>query len=108
MITHRIPKNRRPTTPGEMLNEEYLKPLQITQTAFAATIGIPTGRLNEIIRGRRSVTIDTALRFSRALGTSPWFWLNLQQGLDLYDALHSEKSEEIDKIKPVNRNLQLA
>ena len=102
------PTNRRPTTPGEMLNEEYLKPLKITQTAFATAIRVPHARLNEIINGRRGVTVDTALRFARALNTTPGFWLNLQQAVDLYDANHSPRSTDIDRITPVRRELQSA
>jgi addiction module HigA family antidote len=96
-----IPTRRRPTTPGEMLIEEFLAPLGVTQTAFAERIGVTYPRLNEIVNGKRGVTPDTALRFSRALGTSPDFWLNLQQVLDLYDALHSSKAAEIRRIKPL-------
>jgi addiction module HigA family antidote len=72
-----IPKNRPPTRAGEMLVEEFLKPLGISQTEFARAIGITYHRINEIVNGRRGVTIDTALRFSEALGTTPDFWLNL-------------------------------
>jgi addiction module HigA family antidote len=95
-----IPTHRRPTTPGEMLVEEFLRPLGITQTAFAERIGVTYPRLNEIVNGRRGVTPDTALRFARALGTTPDFWLNLQHVLDLYDAMHSAKAAEIKKIRP--------
>jgi antitoxin HigA-1 len=97
------PTNRRPTTPGEMLIEEFLKPLGITQTEFANTIKVPYARLNEIINGKRGVTTDTALRFSRALGTTPDLWLNLQQIVDLYDTIHSAKAKEIERIKPVHQ-----
>jgi antitoxin HigA-1 len=96
-----IPTHRRPTTPGEMLVEEFLHPLGITQTEFARSIKVPFARLNEIVNGKRGVTPDTALRFSKALGTTPELWLNLQQVVDLYDALHSAKAKEIQRIKPV-------
>lgn len=99
-MTLLIPTHRPPTTPGEMLVEEFLKPLGITQMAFAERIGVTYPRLNEIVNGRRGVTPDTALRFSRALGTSPDFWLNLQHVLDLYEVL-KKKSAEINGIKPV-------
>ncbi len=94
-----VPTHRRPTTPGEMLVEEFLRPLGITQTAFAERIGVTYARLNEIVNGRRGVTPDTALRFARALGTTPDFWLNVQHVLDLYDAMHSDKAVDIKKIR---------
>lgn len=96
-----IPTHRRPTTPGEMLIEEFLKPLGITQTAFAHRIGVTYPRLNEIVKGKRGVTPDTALRFAAALGTTPEFWLNLQHTLDLYDTIHSSKASEIKKIRRI-------
>jgi addiction module HigA family antidote len=96
-----IPKNRPPTPAGEMLVEEFLKPLGISQTEFARAIGITYHRLNEIVNGRRGVTIDTALRFSRALGTTPDFWLNLQRVSDLYEAMHSPQAADIARIKPL-------
>jgi len=78
-----IPENRLPTHPGEMLLEEFLKPLKLTQVAFARHIGVPVQRVNEIISGRRGVTPETAWLLARALGTSPEFWTNLQAGYDL-------------------------
>lgn len=78
-----IPTNRTPTHPGEILLEEFLKPLSITQVAFAAHIGVPLQRVNEITRGRRGITAETAWLLSRALGTTPHLWLNLQANYDL-------------------------
>lgn len=95
-----VPTHRRPTAPGEMLIEEFLKPMGITQVAFAQRIGITTARLNEIIKGKRGVTPDTALRFARALGVSPHLWVNLQTAVDLYDLEHSPAAKEIKKIRP--------
>jgi addiction module HigA family antidote len=83
-----------------MLVEEFLRPLGITQTAFAARIGVTYPRLNEIVSGKRGVTPDTALRFAKALDTTPDLWLNLQHVLDLYDTMHSSKAAEIARIKP--------
>ena len=77
---------RRPTTPGEMLLEEYLKPAGITQVALAAKMRVPIQRVNGIISGRRAVTAETAILLSRALGTTPELWLNLQVAVDLWDA----------------------
>lgn len=96
-----VPTHRRPTTPGEMLVEEFLRPLGVSQTAFSVHIGVTFARLNEIVNGKRHVTPDTALRFSRALGTSPEFWLNAQHVLDLYDAARSKKGEAIRRIRPL-------
>lgn len=81
-----IPKNRAPTHPGEILQEEFLKPLGISQTELAMKLKIPIQRINTIIRGKRGVTADTAILLGRALETSPEFWMNLQSGFDLWEA----------------------
>lgn len=78
-----LPENRIPTHPGEILLEEFLNPLGMSQVAFAKHIGVPTQRINEIVRGKRGVTPDTAWLFSQAFGTTPEFWLNLQTAYDL-------------------------
>jgi addiction module HigA family antidote len=96
-----LPKYRRPTTPGEMLVEEFLKPLGISQAKFAKHIGVSYVRLNEIANGRRSVTPDTAMRFARALGMTTEFWLGLQQDVDLWDVHHSPAAKAIARIKPI-------
>jgi len=77
------PKNRTPSHPGEILLEEFLKPLGVTQVAFAAHIGVPLQRVNEIVRKKRGVSPSTAWLFAGALGTSPEFWINLQAAHDL-------------------------
>ncbi len=82
----RTPTNRRPTHPGEILNEEFVKPLGLTQKELASRIGVSYPRLNQLIHGRRAVTPDTALRLARFFGTTPEFWLNLQLAYDLYEA----------------------
>jgi antitoxin HigA-1 len=94
-----LPKNRPPTHPGEILKEEFLGPLGITQTEFAEAIGVSYPRLNEVVNGRRSVTPDTALRFAQALGTTPDFWLNLQLAVELWRAQHSPDAKKIARIK---------
>lgn len=81
-----IPRNRPPTPPGEILLEEFLKPLGISQVEAAQRMRMPLNRLNEVIRGRRGITADTALRLARLLNTSPEFWMNLQTAADLYRA----------------------
>jgi addiction module HigA family antidote len=100
-----VPSNRRPTTPGEILVEEFLKPLGVSQLKFAKQIGVTYPRLNEIVNGKRAITVDTAMRFSKALGTTAQVWLNLQTVLDLYDAQHSPAAKAIKKIKPLTPGL---
>jgi addiction module HigA family antidote len=78
-----IPKNRIPTSPGEILLEEFLNPMEMTQTAFASHIGVPVRRVNEIIKGKRAVSPETAQLFSAALGMSAEFWVNAQAAYDL-------------------------
>ncbi|CBE68070.1 conserved protein of unknown function [Candidatus Methylomirabilis oxygeniifera] len=86
-----------------MLLEEFLKPLGITQSAMAARLGISFPRLNEIVRGKRSVTPDTALRLARVVGMSADFWLGLQQDWDLWYAMRSTRAVEIAHLEPLNR-----
>jgi addiction module HigA family antidote len=78
-----IPAHRIPTHPGKILVEEFLKPLGITQVALAAHLDVPIQRVNELVRGRRGVTAETAWLLAHALGTTPEFWLNLQACYDL-------------------------
>lgn len=78
-----MPENRVPTHPGEVLLEEFLKPMGISQTAFAKHVGLSQQRINEIVQGKRKITPDAAWRFSQAFGTSPVFWMNLQTDHDL-------------------------
>jgi addiction module HigA family antidote len=84
-----IPTNRPPTHPGEILLEEFLKPLDMTQVQAADKMDISANRLNELIRGKRGVTADTALRLAKLLKTTPEFWMNLQTAYDLYEAKHA-------------------
>jgi addiction module HigA family antidote len=97
----RLPKNRAPTHPGEMLLEEFLKPMGITQSDFATRLGVSFPRLNEIIKGRRGVTPDTALRLAKVLGMSADFWLGLQLDWDLWNAMQSKQYAEIEHLQPV-------
>ena len=97
----RLPKNRAPTHPGEMLLEEFLRPMGITQSAFAVRLGVSFPRLNEIIKGRRGVTPDTALRLARVLGMSAEFWLGLQLDWDLWNAMQSKEYIQIEQLEPV-------
>ncbi|MGH7729205.1 MAG: HigA family addiction module antitoxin [Vulcanimicrobiaceae bacterium] len=98
-----LPKHRRPFTPGEMLEEEFLVPLGLSQQALAAAIGMDRPSVNSLLRGRRAVTPRTALRLERALGVSAQFWLNLQQDVDLWDAIHDrELRSDLDRIKRID------
>ena len=103
LVRRRLPTHRPPTHPGEMLLEEFLKPLGITQSAFATRLGVSFPRLNEIINGKRSVTPDTALRLAQVTGMSADFWLGLQQDWDLWHALRSDEAAAIAHLKPLAR-----
>lgn len=78
-----LPANRMPTHPGEILLHDFLEPLDLTQVAFAAHLGVPVQRVNEIVRGRRGVSPESAWLFAQALNTTPEFWMNLQANYDL-------------------------
>ncbi len=89
----RIPTHREPTHPGEMLVEEFLNPMNITQRELADAIHVPYQRVNELVNKRRGVTPSTALRLGKFFDVSPDFWLNLQVRWDLYKAQKTESSE---------------
>lgn len=95
----RVPTNRVPTHPGEMLLEEFLNPMGLSQRDLADGIHVPYQRINEIVNGRRGVTPSTALRLAKYFGTSAGFWMNLQLRWDLY---HAQKSEarSLETIQP--------
>jgi addiction module HigA family antidote len=78
-----LPKNRIPTHPGEILLEDFLKPMGVSQVALADHLDIPVQRINELVRGKRGVTSETAWLLAGALGTTPEFWINLQTNHDL-------------------------
>ena len=96
----RIPTSREPTHPGAMLLHEFLQPMNLTQRELATAIHVPFQRVNELVRGRRGISPSTALRLAKYLGTSPDFWMNLQQRWDLYNAQQAE-SAEIETIQPL-------
>ena len=99
----RIPKNRPSTHPGEMLREEFLVPMGITQKQLADAIHVPFQRINELVAGKRGLTPSTALRLARFIDMSPDFWLNLQMKRDLYLAEQKEK-DVLRTIKPNRSN----
>ncbi|MFH1130502.1 MAG: HigA family addiction module antitoxin [Pseudomonadota bacterium] len=92
-----MPKNRIPTHPGELLLEEFLKPMGLSQREFAKHINVSAVRLNELIRGKRGITPDTAWRLSQALGTTPEIWMSLQAAHDL------AQNRPKQKIKALNQ-----
>jgi addiction module HigA family antidote len=85
--------------PGEILQEEFLEPLGLSQNALAQAIGVPSNRINDIVRGRRGITADTDLRFARYFELSEGYWLRLQNSYDLMDA-QREAGKAISLIKP--------
>ncbi|MGC9964575.1 MAG: HigA family addiction module antitoxin [Syntrophobacteraceae bacterium] len=98
----RIPTDRSPTHPGEMLFEEFLIPMGITQRELAGAIKVSYQRINEIINGRRGITPGTALRLAKFFGMSPDFWMSMQLRWDLYHAQLSER----DTLKTIHRYTQ--
>lgn len=95
----RIPKFREPTHPGEMLMEEFLIPMSITQRDLSKAIYVPYQRINEIVNGRRGITPSTALRLAKFFNMSEDFWMNLQLRWDLYRAKRSEEGK-LQMIRP--------
>lgn len=90
------PKDFAPIHPGEILLEEFLNPMGISQNELARSMRVPSGRINEIVNGKRSISAETALRLSLALGTTPEFWINLQMMYDL-EMVQSKMAEKIEK-----------
>lgn len=107
-MTIKIPKEgwniqRVTTHPGEMLHEEFLLPLGISQNQLALDIRVPATRINQIVKGKRAVTPETALRLSRYFGNSPEFWLNLQQLHDLTKTRVEAGKQIEDEVRPAKR-----
>ncbi len=98
----RVPTHREPTHPGEMLLEEFLKPMGLTQRNLAKGIRVPYQRVNELINRRRGVSPATALRLAKYFGNTPDFWMNLQVRWDLYHAQQSE-AEALRAIRRVRK-----
>ena len=103
LVQRRLPTHQPPTHPGEMLLEEFLLPLGISQSAFAVQLGVSFPRLNKVINAKRSVTPDTALRLAQVTGMSADFWLGLQQDWDLWHAMRSKEATQIARLKPLPR-----
>ena len=102
----RVPTDRAPTHPGEMLLEEFLKPMGMSQQQLAKQIRVPFQRVNELVNRRRGVTPATALRLSRLFGNTPDYWMNLQLRWDLYKAQKKE-AEILKKIEPIQNGAAL-
>jgi addiction module HigA family antidote len=92
---------RRPTHPGEMLREDFLPDYQLTVSALAEAVGVSRQSINELLRERRAVSPEMALRLARLFGNSPEFWLNAQRAVDLWDAQQAIE-EDVRRIKPLN------
>jgi addiction module HigA family antidote len=91
---------RRPTHPGEMLREDFLPDYALTATGLAEALGVSRQSVNELLRARRAVSPEMALRLGRLFGNSPEFWLNVQRAVDLWDAAQNVKGE-VARIKPL-------
>lgn len=89
-----------PIHPGETLREDFLKPLGLTANRLAMELLVPVTRINDVVRGRRSITADTALRLARYFGTTPQFWINLQSNYDLERAEDERGREIASRIRP--------
>jgi len=93
---------RKPATVGEILVEEFLSPMGITQGQLAEAMAVPRKHVNELCNDRRAVTAPTALILSRVFGNSPEFWLNVQRRVDLWNAMHSPREQErINRARPL-------
>ncbi len=93
-----IPENRIPTHPGVVLSQEFLAPLGLSQVALAGHLGIPVQRVNELVRGKRGITPETAWLLASAFGTTPEFWINLQSA---YDLARSRPVRTVEKLAAV-------
>jgi len=102
-VARRPTHNGPPPHPGEILREEFLVPLGITQFDLAVRLGVSFPRLNDLVLCKRGVTINTALRLARVVGKSADYWLTLQKDWDLWHAMRSDKAAEINHLKPLRR-----
>lgn len=95
---------RKPATPGEILVEEFLQPLDLTQGELAEALGVPRKHVNELCNDKRAITVPTALMLARVFGNSPEFWLNVQRRTDLWQAMNSPQEQaRIERAKPLKR-----
>jgi addiction module HigA family antidote len=104
----RIPTNQPPVHPGEILLEEFLKPYGITSAELSQKIDISTEQINAVINGKSAMSTDMALRLSRLFGTSPELWLSGQMKWDIWQLLHGEQANRLEKIEPIVAPTSLA
>lgn len=95
--------NMRPVHPGEVLREEFLVPLAMSANALAMALHVPAPRINDIVRERRAITPDTALRLARYFDTTPQFWLNLQTTFDLKVTENASGAQIAEEVRPMQR-----
>ena len=98
----RVPNNRRPAHPGELLKRLFLDPLDMTQRELAERLAVPYKRVNSLVNGRRSVTAETALLLARLFDTTPEYWMNMQAGYDLWEAQQGESRDKLERVEPIN------
>lgn len=99
-IPNTRPMSRRPTHPGEMLHQDFMPDFGLTVAGLAEPVGVSRQTINELLRGRRAVSPEMAMRLARLFGNTPEFWLNAQRALDLWDAAQSIQ-DEVARIKPL-------
>ena len=96
-------RKRRPTHPGEILREDVLPAIEMTQGEFAKRLGVSRRTVSELLHERRPVTVDMALRLGRVIGNGPGIWLRMQQAVDVWDTLRKHRAE-YQKIKPISKS----
>lgn len=94
-----VPKNRPPTTPGEIIQEEFLVPLGMSQAELAREMGVPTNRISQLISGKRALTAETALRLEAVLGIDAGTWMNLQAACDIWEAKKFKPARGLHRLK---------
>lgn len=101
MRVDRLPKERPPIHPGEILREEFLEPLGLTVTELAEKLDVPRPRMSEIVNERRGVSTETALLLAKAFGTTAEFWMNAQRDRELWEALHGEAADKLERVERI-------
>ena len=94
-----VPKNRPPTTPGEVIQEEFLVPLEMSQAELAREMGVPTNRISQLVSGKRALTAETALRLEAVLGIDAGTWMNLQAACEIWEAKKVKPARGLHRLK---------